>query len=421
MTEDKYSFDEETQWYLLSLAVQHNEFIHRFRACLNPNFFDDTLLQVCCELILEHYDKYDSPPIELAFKEMLREGGNDPSLVDTVIEVLFKRQLVMSDAILDRVHDFAKQAAFKEFAISSIGHIEQGDWGNVEKLWDRVSEVRSSGQDMGYDYIADFANRIRNVKTKIPVVPTMLSDLDRVLKGGLAAGSLGVILGYTGRYKSTSLVNFAAKALMQNKKVFVATAELSALDWAQRLDIRLSGLTLDQMEQMPEQAVRQMQRVITKYSSQVTIKEWPTGECTPKMIEGVLEHWASRGKKFDLVIADQINNMTVDYRTEAHRLKLKGVAEGLRAIAMKHRVPVWSAHHLHRKAEKVDTATMAAISEAQEINNTADVVITTNQTKEEEQSGVLRFFVDKNRRGQRGDTIWLAVSPAHFRIVDGAP
>ena len=77
---------------------------------------------------------------------------------------------------------------------------------------------------------------------------------------------------------------------------------------------------------------------------------------------------------------------------------------------------MWTAAQIRRQANKKDTVGWDDTSESVEIPNTADVVLTMNQTEVEEASGTGRIFISKNRDGKRGVTINVKIKPEIYTI-----
>jgi replicative DNA helicase len=226
-----------------------------------------------------------------------------------------------------------------------------------------------------------------------------------------------VIEAVTGRYKSTLLINLAATSAMQGKLVYISTHEMKAGKVGQRLDMRLGGMTKPQMRMNSQHAAVTVQGVLDRYKSRIIIKQWLTGQATWAQVRGNLRLWASKGVRFDVLFVDYLGILRCNDRGISDpRFKLKNIAEGLRAIAMELDVPVWTAHQINRSAKKLETVSWEHSAESQEVPNTADVIVTINQTDSELASGTGRLFVAKNRDGKSNVTIPIVIKPETWTI-----
>jgi replicative DNA helicase len=183
--------------------------------------------------------------------------------------------------------------------------------------------------------------------------------------------------------------------------------------------MRFTGMTKQQLRLNGPHAVTVVQNVLQKYRANIIIKQWPTGQATWQQVRSNLRLWQLRGMKFGVAFVDYISILKcVDRAVNDYRFKLKHIAEGLRAIAMEFGMPLWSAAQIRRNAEAKDTVGWQDTGESVEIPNTADVVITVNQTDTELAAKRGRIFVSKNRDNPAGAMINVAINPEVCRITE---
>jgi hypothetical protein len=216
------------------------------------------------------------------------------------------------------------------------------------------------------------------------------------------------------------LVNLAATAAMQGKRVYISTHEMKAHRIARRLDMRFTGMTKQEITDNPTRAINTITQRLEQYKSHIVIKQWPTGQATWQQVRHNMKLWEMMYDiKFDIGIVDYIALMRcTDRAANEMRFKLKMIAEGLRAIAGELDIPMWSGAQAQRRAGDKDVVGWQDISESVDIANTADVAISMNQTDTELVNETGRLFLTKNRDGRSGVSIPVRIQPDRCLITE---
>ena len=107
------------------------------------------------------------------------------------------------------------------------------------------------------------------------------------------------------------------------------------------------------------------------------VKEFPTSHATVLDIEGYLVKLEEvKGIKLSIIVIDYIN-ILANYRnpnTENTYMKIKQIAEDLRAMAMKHNWLIITATQFNRSQFDATDVTIAGISESAGLAHTCDVM-----------------------------------------------
>ena len=118
---------------------------------------------------------------------------------------------------------------------------------------------------------------------------------------------------------------------------------------------------------------------------QLWIKEYPTGQCTTLDLEAYVKKIQEELKfKVDIILIDYINIMS-NYRnpnSENTYLKIKSIAEDLRAIAVKYNLIIITASQLGRNANDASDINISDVSESMGLAHTADSIIGIIQTED---------------------------------------
>jgi replicative DNA helicase len=235
--------------------------------------------------------------------------------------------------------------------------------------------------------------------------------LDALLGGGVNRQSLNVVMAHTRRGKSVFLINVAATLFLLRKSVVYFTLELSEEKVLERLDLRLSGYSQEQviygdsLERFWSSLAfaRRLSGEANLY-----IKKFPTKKASVVTLETHLAKLESAGIVPDVVIVDYGDLMRSVRPFKEKRDVLESVFEDLRTIGEERDIPIWTATQARRLDKEQGRGQDLTIEEVQEGYGkvqVADVVITLSQSETDEQSQLLRLTLGKSRDGNEGMTV----------------
>jgi replicative DNA helicase len=224
-------------------------------------------------------------------------------------------------------------------------------------------------------------------------------QLDAVLGGGFRQGSMVVWVGATSVGKTMMLVFQAVIFMLQGKNVLYISLEDSKDVVLERFDRLLFSNVRNDADRLRGriELLRCMGRVEVMYASRMLIDE----------LEGVVEG-----------LADDVDVLVVDYgdllgversRKGEDWLEQGEVFERMMRIADKYNKWVVTASQANREAVDKKVLSLGNVGRSYRKVQVADYVIALSQTKEEEQQGLIRLVVLKNKFGKRGDVISLRV------------
>lgn len=139
---------------------------------------------------------------------------------------------------------------------------------------------------------------------------------------------------------------------------------------------------------------KKLGKIITKF--------WAAGTSTVYDFDNYLQKLKEkRGIKIDLLIVDYITLIATPKGTSGDNLYTKGksLAEGLRAIGAKWKIPVISAIQVAKDAWNAADITLEQIPESKAIAETADTFFTIIRTEEMKRQNLYRFKLLKQRDG----------------------
>ena len=359
--------------------------------------------------ILEHQAKHGIGPTPIVALQMVRaviEAGKEK--LDTLqrcalcveeaeelpaIDGGYVREVLLGEA-RKRVFWEALDGALKDFK-----------FGRYAEMAERVQNAAQIGQvDMspGTDFEQGLVERTRDrLSGKTPKRwGTGVTELDDMLRGGLAAGELGVIIGAPKSGKSMVLGQVALTAMGQGGGVIYYTFELSEREIANRIDGCISCIPTDQLVKKAEHVDTLVGDWLSGSCAEadkrggLVIKQMPGYETTVRDLEAHLrQQKVEHSREPSVVIVDSADFMSSMRSTEAHWQELGNVYIELKGLATKWDVPVWTASWANKESLSKKIVSMGDIAESFKKVGIADLGVAICATEDERQAKMARLYV----------------------------
>lgn len=391
-------FGKQFQENLCKIIFVDRTFCDQIREVLDVGLLELKYLQLFTRKVFEYKDEFNTHPSKDVLTAIFRTELEEESPVlqkqlrDYFARISVNEHLEDSEYVKSKALDFCKKQVLKNAIMKSIPLINQCSFEQIEKL---IVDAIKLGADnsFGYDYIKDFEERFV-FKSRNPV-STGWTKIDKITKGGLGSGELGVVISPTGSGKSHVLVHLGAQALKQGKNVVHFTLELADTVVAQRYDSCLTGYNLDSLVERKEDILD----IIKEVDGQLLIKEYPTKSVTTSSIKNHLEKIKQNEMSIDMIIVDYGDLLRGRQKNQEKRHELESIYEELRGIAQEFECPLLTASQTNRKGLNEEVITMESISEAFNKCFVADFIISLSRTIQDKNSNIGRIFIAKNRNG----------------------
>ena len=419
----------------LRKAILHNmclseEYCQKVVPFIDVEYFAERSERTIFEEIKKYYGKYNAAPKHAAVKI---EVNTRDDLTENVFNEIntFLAQEVQPvpkvDYLIDKTEKWCQERAIVNAVYKAVNVIGGDDKKtSMSSLPDILSKAISTSFDnsIGHDYINDAEERWEFYNKKEAKIPTGVSHLDYVLRGGLPSKTLGVLLAGTGVGKSLMMCSLSSNLIDSGHNVLYVTLEMAEEKIAQRIDQNLLKLTTEELDNIGRDTfVKRFDALKVKTKGQLVVKEYPTKSAHSGHFRALLKDLKQK-KDFvpDLVCIDYLNicsSMNAPKGANSYA-EIKSIAEELRGLAMEFNVPILTATQTNRTGFDDTEVTMTSVSESFGVPMTADyffAITTTDKLKEE---GIIKLTQLKNRYSDPNDRKnWLlGVDYAHMKVFD---
>ena len=307
--------------------------------------------------------------------------------------------------LLDTTEKFCKDRAVHNAVLDGIKILDNKDKTRTpEAIPSILADALAVSFDnhIGHDYIEDAKARFDWYHTKEKKYPFDLSFFNRITKGGVPSKTLNIALAGTGVGKSLFMCHVASSFLTQGQNVLYITLEMAEERIAERIDANLFDVTIDDLHAMPKELYdNKLNKLEGKTKGKLIIKEYPTASAHSGHFRSLLNELALKKSFRPQVIFIDYLNICASSRFKGGNISsyfyIKAIAEELRGLAVEFDVPIFSATQTTRTGYVSTDIGLEDTSESFGLPATADFMFALMSNEELEALGQMKVKQLKNR------------------------
>ena len=322
------------------------------------------------------------------------------------VDDLYETNQDTSDEMLSSLNQYVKSnlsaAAIYEEVSKEPDNIE-------ETLGNRLDAIKSinlmGNNDDFEDVTGDFTDRVALYKKLFEKkIPTGFSNLDYVLKGGLAKKKIALIAALSGYGKTTMLTNLSSNMVREGYNVLHISLEEIDAEQVLRFDKIMSGMGGKEILNGLGTTNDGLKSVYEKYQRGADTKNLlyvakMPGTCglddVNQMIVAANRKLA--GDRVDVVVLDYPELMAGAHKTGNDSMDGEVIYQGLSKIAQENDVLLITGSQLGRGANNKDVMSFSDVEGSYRKQNICSFVATLNINSEERKEGYARLYLDKLR------------------------
>lgn len=354
---------------------------------VSDGFYESDDISTLNSITTQFYDRFHQIPSKEQLKLVAKQDKFRERISDNIIDIVFDESLDSYDQ--EWVESTAQSwILWKSLDKSLIDTLEYVKTVNVgpDNVKDVINKVKllinernsiSFNQNLGKDFF-EHTNHIPEQNSKITTCHNWIDQYT----GGYRDKSLIVYAGEQNIGKSIWLANDAVNYVKAGLDVAVITAEMADIDFIQRIGSNMLTVKVSEYEKLsknPDFIKNRLSNLVNGVipPGNLYVKEYPTSQATVPDIESyLLELEATSGIKLKVIVIDYINILS-NHRnpnSENTYMKVKQIAEDLRAMAVRNSWVVITATQINRGGYDSTELNMSHIAESAGLSHTADVI-----------------------------------------------
>lgn len=412
---------------IVSCLVTNQDFTKKVLPYVKLEYFQNQGIKTIVEIFIQFWEKYKQMPSRDALAIELESRSLNEKIFEQAKESLINVKLYNEslDWLVETTEQYFKDRALYIAlmrAIETADATEQTARGEIPTILSKALSVSfntSIGLDL-YDDDNDLWNRITQQYDRIP---THLSMINHITRGGIPRKSLTVVLGPTGAGKSLIIQNLGAGMAKNGSNVLIVSLELSEEMIAVRLLMDSLDMDTSEILSMPKDVfMSKLKHYREKYlKGKLLVKEYPPRTITTLQIQHLLDEYRTKkGFSPDVLVVDYLTLFKTSSTGENSYSGYKEVAEDLRAIAVRNNLVCITAMQTNRTGYGVSDYGIESTGDSMGVPMTTDIQMAIIRTEELDDKGLIMIKQMKNRMREESldRRFVLGVNRSRMRLYD---
>ena len=393
------------QLQLLNQVVVDKDFSSSIMDVIESSYFDNKYFKIILQMIKEYYTKYESTPnfetLDQIVKSEITQEIVAKVVLDTLIQVKdapFEGTMFVQEKALK----FCKQQELQKAMDKAQKIITEGDFESYDKVEGLVRNALQVGEiDKGQTDIFANLDTVLDEDYRHPI-PMGIPGIDRLLKGGLAKGEIGVILAPTGVGKTTILTKIANTAFNLGYNVLQIFFEDNPKIIQRKHFTLWTGIEPDNLVLHKADVMSKITEIQETMKNKLVLKKLASDSITMNQIKGQVRKMIADGNKIDLIMLDYIDCVLPE-STSKDEWKAEGsVMRGFEAMCHELDLVGWTATQGNRSSISAEVVTTDQMGGSIKKAQVGHVIITVAKTLQQKEMNLATIAITKSRLGKDG-------------------
>jgi replicative DNA helicase len=393
------------QIQLINQIIVDKDFSRSIIDVIENNYFENKYFKIIIQMIKEYYTKYEHIPtfdtLEQITKSELQQELASKIVLDTLTKIK-DAPTEGQEFVQEKALKFCKQQELQKAITKAQKVIDGGEFENYDTLETLVREALQVGErEDGMEDVFNNLDEVLNEDYRHPI-PMGIPGIDRLLKGGLARGEIGVVLAPTGVGKSTLLTKISNHAFNLGYNVLQIFFEDNP-KIIQRKHITLwTKVHPDELTVKKDEVMAKVKEIKDSMENRLILKKLPSDTVTMLQIKGQIRKMIADGVKIDMVLLDYID-CVVPNKNLGDEWKSEGSV--MRAFeSMCHELDLvgWTATQGNRSSISSDVVTTDQMGGSIKKAQVGHVIISVAKSLQQKEMKLATIAITKSRIGDDG-------------------
>ena len=396
---------ETFQIQLLNQIIIDKEFARSIIDVIELNYFENKYFKLIIQMIKEYYQKYESSPSFETLNQIAKSEIQQELAARMVLDMVSKVQeapLEGSTYVQEKALKFCKQQELQKVMTKAQKIIDGGEFENYDTLEEMVSKALQVGEiDKGTEDVFHNLDEVLNDDYRHPI-PMGIPGIDRLLKGGLAKGELGVILAPTGVGKSTLLTKIANHGFNLGYNILQIFFEDNPKIIQRKHFTLWTGISPDNLQTQKDEVMAKITEINETMPNKLTLKKLPSDTLTMMQIKSQVRKMIAEGNKIDMILLDYIDCVVPDKNLGDEWKSEGSVMRGFESMCHELNIVGWTATQGNRSSISSEVVTTDQMGGSIKKAQVGHVIISVAKTLQQKEMKLATIAITKSRIGSDG-------------------
>jgi replicative DNA helicase len=280
--------------------------------------------------------------------------------------------------------------------------ITQGDFESYDKVEGLVREALQVGEiEKGQTDIFSELETVLDEDYRHPI-PMGIPGIDRLLKGGLAKGEIGVILAPTGVGKTTILTKIANTAFNMGYNVLQVFFEDNPKIVQRKHFTIWTGIAPDELANHRDEVMGKITDIQETMKNKLILKKLASDTMTMNQLKSQVRKIIADGTKIDMIMLDYIDCVLPETSAKDEWKAEGSVMRGFEAMCHELNLVGWTATQGNRSSISSEVVTTDQMGGSIKKAQVGHVIITVAKTLQQKEMNLATIAITKSRLGKDG-------------------
>jgi replicative DNA helicase len=393
------------QIQLLNQIVLDKEFSHSIVEVIENNYFENKYFKIIIQMIKEYHKKYDHTPSFDTLEQVAKSELQQETAIKVVLDTIKKIKnapIEGADFVQEKALKFCKQQELQRVMKQAQKIIDGGEFENYDTLEEMVREALMVGsKDTTTMDVFSNLDQVLDEDYRHPI-PMGIPGIDRLLKGGLAKGELGVILAPTGVGKSTILTKIANHGYNLGFNVLQIFFEDNPQIIQRKHFTLWTKIHPDELSDKKDEVIARVKEIESTMPNQLILKKIPSDTVTMNQIKNEVRKLIADGTKIDMIVLDYID-CVLPNKDLGNEWKSEGsVMRAYEAMCHELNLVGWTAVQGSRASISSEVVTTDQMGGSIKKAQVGHVIISIAKTLQQKEMKLATIAITKSRIGDDG-------------------
>ena len=356
-------------------------------------------------MIKEYYKKYEHSPSFEIISQVAKSEVTQEIALKIILDTIQKIKDAPFEGhafVQEKALKFCKQQELQKVMSKAQKILDNGEFENYDTLEEMIREALQVGNvERGTEDVFQNLDEVLNEDYRHPI-PIGIAGIDKLLKGGLAKGEIGVILAPTGVGKTTVTTKIANHAFNMGFNVLQIFFEDNPKIIQRKHFTLWTGIAPDQLQLHKEEVLEKVKEIQNNAKNKLILKKLPSDTLTMNQIKNQLRKMIADGINLDVIILDYIDCVTPEKALEDEWKSEGSVMRAFEAMCHELNIAGWTATQGNRSSISSEVVTTDQMGGSIKKAQVGHVIITVAKTLQQKEMNLATIAITKSRIGKDG-------------------
>lgn len=393
------------QIQLINQIIIDKNFSQSIMDVIESSYFDNKYFKIIIQMIKEYFKKYESTPSFETLRQLIKSEVTTELVAKIVLDTLKQIEDAPYEGhifVQEKALKFCKQQELQKAMDKAQKIITEGDFESYDKVEGLVREALQVGEiEKNVSDIFTGLDTVLEEDYRHPI-PMGIPGIDKLLKGGLAKGEIGVILAPTGVGKTTILTKIANTAFNLGYNVLQIFFEDNPKIVQRKHFTIWTGIEPDNLAQHKEEVISKITEIQETMKNKLILKKLASDTMTMNQIKNQVRKMIADGTKIDMILLDYIDCVLPESSAKDEWKAEGSVMRGFEAMCHELDIAGWTATQGNRSSISSEVVTTDQMGGSIKKAQVGHVIITVAKTLQQKEMNLATIAITKSRLGKDG-------------------